>query len=671
MNNRLIKIVLSGIIFFLIMNFVSSASEVIISVEYDDSPGASYIDDTRVYQTDSIILRVYTNYMAECFYGESEFTLYGFEGEYGFVHDAYLENLEEGSHEYYIKCSGSSESAMEIRFATKVPIYATLVLSESPPLKEGKYKINLKTSKTSLETPRLEYTFDGIIYKEIYLRGGEDRWEGDLIVPASVGETVCSFKFKARDLTGGEGTKIIGDSSFIVDTVKPAVINTITATGYLGQIKLNWFSYENIKEFNIYRSESSPLDYTDFYKTSSKESFYDNDVEKGKTYYYRIAGVDEAGNIGDLSREVFATALLTNFSNANELNPSLIGKVDNQISEINLIINNARGISSSMESNNGKEKEIFKEIKLDKEIENSLAELNSLKRDVEGYKLQDLSLDGLNKKLDSAALRLNIIKKKIPENIIIKEEREVTRELGEGNIQRTILEYSSNLELDNKKKISESLKTIKEKNVRIKGEVYIIEVLYLDGAKKILTLFREDISSDIGKDENLKLILVVPKSIAEKSSEMKIINLEYDVVKDDPVLAFNSDTKKIVYYLSKEISPSLLDDILIAPINVREVEEPSKITGKFILEFGQGGSTGIIVLSVLALILMVYFLKIKREPSLKHVLEIIEDIKRSKDLLKEGKEEEALKLYADAKRRYRLLDKKEKDAVMESIKSRG
>lgn len=669
MNKKINLIILFVSICVLVSSFVSSASAFVITANYDFT-NSSFVD-SKVYKTDSIVLRIKTNLEAECVYGNSYSLSNNFDGEYGLTHEAYLENLEEGFHEYYIRCGDLSNPIMRIGFATSIPIYATIKISEEPPLKEGKYKINLITSKTSLETPTLEYSFDEIVYKPISLKGEGENWEGNLIVPGSVGESVCSFRFKAKDLAGEEGTKIVGDTSFIVDSSKPSTISILNAIGYQGQIKLNWFADEKVKEFNIYKSENPQLDYTNFYETSSKEYFYDNNVEKGKTYYYRIAGVDEAGNIGDLSREIYATALLSNSSKTTGLNPSLIGKVDNYITEINTIINNVEEIEYNLESNGGKEQEIFKEIKLDKEIEGSLSELNSLKRDIEGYKLQDLSLEELNKKLDSATLRLNIIKKKIPENIVIKEEREVNRELNEETLQRVILEYYSNSEFDNRKEINEILKLIEEKNIRIKGEVYILEILYLDGTKKAITLMKENVESNLEKQEDIKFILVVPKEIAEKSSEMKVINLEYSVIKDDPVLSFNSDTKTIAYSLNKEIAVSSLDDIILAPIKIISEEETSNITGKFIFESEQGGSVGIIVLALFALTLAIYFLKIKKEPSLKPVLAIVEDIKKSKDLLKKGQEKEALELYNDARNRYKMLNNSEKEAVMESMKNMG
>jgi len=645
-------------------SFVSSASAFVITANYEFT-NSSFVDGT-VYKTDSVVLRIKTAFETECFYGKSYSLSDGFDGEYGLTHEAYLEDLDDGFHEYYVRCGESSNPIMRVGFATSVPIYATISLSEDPPLKEGKYTVTLVTSKTCLEPPTLEYSFDEIVYKPISLKGEGEIWKGNLIIPSSVGENVCSFRFQGRDLTGQTGTKIVGDNSFIIDTSKPPTITILNSIGYQGQIKLNWFSEEELSEFNIYKSENPQVDYTDFYDTSTKDYFYDTNVEKGKTYYYRVSGVDEAGNVGDLSMEVYATALLTNSSTTSGLNPGLIGKVDNFISEINSVINSIENIKNLLELKEDKENELFKEIKLDKEIESSLSELNSLKRDVDIYKLQDLSLEELNKKLDSANLRLSIIKKKIPEDIVIKEEKEISRQLDEGNLQKVLLEYSQNLESDYKKEISETLKIIKEKDIKINGKIYSLEILYLDGTKKQITLFKEEIESGLGEIEDLKFILVVPKEIAEKSSEMKILNLEYEIIKDDPVISFNSDTKSINYYLSKEVATNSLEDVLISPVKLG-VEESSKITGNSIFNDGSNNPLGIIVLALFATILAVYFLRIKREPTLKPLLTIIEDIKKSKELLKEGKEKEALSLYNNAKDRYKSLNEKEKRIIMKSI----
>ncbi len=582
-----------------------------------------------------------------------------------------MEDLKEGLHTYYIHC-GNDSNPMRIEFATSIPIYATVSLSENPPLKEGKYTIDLITSKTPLETPTLEYSFDDVVYKPISLKKGTGQnWQGNLIIPATTGNAVFSFRFSAKDLSGYQGTEIKGENLFVVDTIQPPTVGIINAVGYDGQIKLDWFYDEKVKEFNLYRSENPGIDYTDFYKTSSKNSYIDYNVEKGKTYYYRVAGVDEAGNIGDLSKEVYATALLNNYTSASGLNPSLVGKVDNAIAETNSVINNINDIKSSLNLKENKEKTLFADLQLDQSLSSAVSELNSLKRDLEGYKLQDLSEGELDSKLASATLRLNILKKQVPEDITIMNEDETERALNEDNIQRGFLEYFSGT-TDAKsydREITQTLKEIELNNIKISSSFYIIEIMYMDGTKKRITLIEDEISSSTNNPDNLSFIEIIPKEIAEQSSELKIMNLGYTVIKDDPIIEFNSNTKKIIYYLNREVDLSTLQSIVVMPIKLPGPEEnQSKITGNFIANVTSKGSWEIIILVVFALGLGIYFLRMKNESSAKPALIILENIKKSKELLKAGKTEEANKVYDKVKEEYKLLSDKEKRIIMEGMK---
>ena len=643
-----------------------AANSVTINTFYDFS-NDSFIDST-VYKTDSVVLRVKTSVETECYYSKEIYPSTPFQGEYGLTHEIYLENIEEGFHEYYIRCGESSNPIMKINFATSTPIYATIKISENAPLKSGRYKINLITSKTSLNTPLLEYSFDDLVYKTIPLRGSGKNWEGNLIIPENAGESVCSFRFKSKDITGEEGTKIIGDNLFLVDTIKPSTISIISATGYKGKIKLNWFSEEKIDNYNVYRSEYSPVDYTDFYELSSKDYFYDEDVEKGKTYYYKIAAVDEAGNIGDLSKEVYATALLSNTSENTGLNIKLIGKVDNFIIEIDSLIKNIEDIKELLKLKDNKEKQIFESIKLNKELESAILELNSLKRDVENYKLQDLSEDELNKKISSSSIKLSIIKKKIPEDITIIEEVEFYREIKKEDIDRIFLQYSNYDDRGYGKEITYTQKLIEDPKTKIKCNAYSVDIIYIDGTKKKITFVEEELSIKEEYEKEVNYILIVPKEIAERASDIKVINLEYETIKEGPIILFKPDVKKVTYYFFKEIPLNSIKEITLSPIKIPSLEEgQSKITGNSILEYTSKGYFGIIVLIAFALILGVYFLRIRNGSSIKPLLITMENLKKVKSLLKEGREQEAKELYSKIKEDYKTLSKKEKELVVEKI----
>jgi hypothetical protein len=674
-KNLFIIFVISMISLFS-LSFILGATNHITSGMYDFL-GTDYTD-SLIHETDSIMLRVETSVETTCWYTDVQGVSPSneFEGNYGTKHEAVIEGLEEGVHKYYIVCENASNDIMEFIFKTSIPIYGTIELSEDPPLKGGQYEFDLITSKVPLETPILEYSLDGITKKDVTLSGSGTSWKGYLIIPDNTGEVVGSFSFSAKDLAGRWGYNLIGDNLFIVDTEKPETIATINAIGYEGQVRLNWFYYNDINEFNVYKSENPNIDYTDFYKTTTKEYYTDNNVERGKTYYYRIAGVDEAGNIADLSREVYATALLegtTSSTSETGLDVQFIGRVDNMISMINALINDIEEIKNAFKSKEGKEKLLFEDLQLEKEINEIVSELNSLIRDVEKYKLQDLTESELNNKLNSADLRINIIKKKTPENLIISDERETLREINEEDIQRALLEYENNEEYNYKKEIDYVFDLAKERNLNIKSKYYNLEIVHMDGSRKDLTVIDDNLESKIDAIENFFFVMIIPKNIAEDASELNVVSGSYEVIKSDPVLAFPSETKRIIYYLDEEVSLINLDQIIISPIKLPEEEKQnSKITGMVISDVFSSGSIGIIILVLFIGGLALYFLKIKRNGAPeKPILELLENVKKVDALLKEKKVEEAKELYSKIREEYKELSKKEKTMVVKEVQKIG
>ncbi len=654
------------------LQLIFGAGVNIVNVDYNFS-GIAY-EENIIHESDSILLRVTTPVNTLCYYTKNEGILprEEFDGNYGTKHEKTFENLEEGVHTYYLICGENNineSTVMKVIFKNIIPIFGEITISNEPPLREGQYEVNLVTSKPCLDEPILEYTFDGTNYKQIYLKGEGTNWKGFLIIGSSLGELTGSFRFKANDLAGRQGTKIIGDKIFIVDTIKPSSINVIDATGYSGQIKLDWFYSEKVKEFYIYRDESPNVENTNYYKSTNKNYFFDNDVERGKTYYYRIAGVDFAGNIGELSKEVYATALLSNASSQERgLDAKLIGKVDNLLSEIDSLIGDFREILQIIELKETEEKELFNDLKLGKEIENSVSELNSLKRDIEKYKLQDLTELELENKLNSAKLKLNIIKKKVPEDLIVLEKKEIQREINEENIQKAILEYfeySKELDKNTKKEVSETLKISKEKKIKIKSEIYLSEITYIDGTKKEITIVKEYLDSEIEVLDDFFYIIILPKDLVEKASDLKVINLDYEVIKEDPVLAFNSDTKRITYYIEKKASLKEFENVIISPIKI--VSKRTQVTGNAISDYIPKNVFGIAILVVFILALIIYFIIIKEKNKRKPLEEAMNKIKTIEKLIDENKIEDAKKIYSEIKEKYKELMNKHKEIIFSEI----
>jgi hypothetical protein len=469
-------------IVFVVIIAISEAGPQTVYFYFNVSKNVSV--DRGLFHSSSIVLEINTNKDVNCKYslikGISYSSMEGnFNENYGIVHRKILTGLEDGIHKYYIKCSLNNGTKLgnelEAIFRTNSPVSAEISFSEKPPLKSGRYEIELTTSKIVMEKPELSYSFDSSSYESVILSGSEKEWKGYIIIPEDLGEAIGSFKFKGKGISGVDGTEITENNIFLVDTNKPSTISTIEAIGYEGQIKLKWYLDEDIEEFNIYKSKNPNVDYTNFYETIDDNEFIDNDVEKGKTYYYRVAAVDEAGNIATLSKEVHATALFNeNTTQENGLDIELIGQVDNFLTEIDLLEEDISNIESSFSLKQEKTSQIIENLKLKEEINNAKRELSSLKRDVEKYKQQDLSQNELDRKINSARLKLNINRKRVPEDIVILQEKTLKRDVEEQDINEALLEYDNELNEEIiEDSIESSLKLIQEKEVNIKLTIYI------------------------------------------------------------------------------------------------------------------------------------------------------------------------------------------------------
>jgi hypothetical protein len=666
------------IVFFVLLSLVGAKNQS-ISLNY------SFSNDTLVEKSidfSSLLLKVSTDRYSTCKYSETKGKSYGdmegnFDLTYGTLHEKSFTELGDGIYEYYIKCrndSGVEPPEMEVIIRVNSLVAGAIVLEKEEPLKEGKYEITLITSKIVSQAPSLSYSSEGVVYNPIPLIGSEKLWKGYFVLPGDFGEGVVSFRFKANDLEGREGSEISSGGVYLVDTVNPRTITSIDAVGYKGEIKLKWYSDdEDISEYRIYKSNFQNVDNSDFYEATDKDSFYDTAVKDGETYYYKIAAVDEAGNEGALSVEVYATALLTNMSSSSTgLDVQLIGTVDNFLKEIDLMKGEIDSINSSFYAKQGEEKELFDNLKLVKEIEDSASELQVLRKDVEKYKLQDLSDGDLDSKINSARVRMNVIKKKVPEQLVIIDKNSKKQEIPESLLQESILEIAESAsEKTAEKSLKESLRIIKESELSINSKFYVFELDYMDGTRNTFSAVSREISSKLGEiewDGNGDFIEIIPKDLAEAASEIEVMGTNYQVVKEDPILSFGPDSKKIVYYFNKEISLSSLEEIKSSFVVLVE-EEPAKesITGYAVLGNGIGKYGGIFAGVVVTLLLFIYLFYLKRNKKSDQFLKISMKIKESEEFLKKGDKSKASENYDFIKTAYPNLSQEEKKKIYPKI----
>ncbi|MCF7910309.1 hypothetical protein K9L16_01400 [Candidatus Pacearchaeota archaeon] len=671
MNKRILSYLILVIFLFVFINgnFVGAESQA-VNINYENSLGSIFSEEIFY---SSFLLQVNTENDTICKYSTNknfDFIIGNdFDTDFNGAHKKIFSDLSPGVYNYYVKCYGDV-SQLNISILVNPCVTGKILLSESEPLKGGRVELTLVTSKPVSPVPKLEYSFDGVVYKPLTIVGSGTTWEGYFIIEENFGEGLVSFKLEAMDLEGRVGTEITSGAVYAIDTIKPKTVSAITAEGLEGEIKLKWRLDEDYEEFNIYRSDSKGVDYTDFYETSDEEDFRDVSVVDGKTYYYRISAVDDAGNEGDLSIEVYAAASSEdNDGDSSGLALNLRGSVDSFLNEIDFEIEEVEDINSALSSKTEKERELFSNLKLKDKITKTLTELNSLRRDVEKYKLQDLTKESLDQKLASSRLKLEVITRQVPEDLIILEEDNKKEIFDEEDIRKSILELETIIDEDIlDKSVKKTLDLIEENNLEITSNFKIIEIIYSDGTKKKISVVERVISSILEKSDNGFFVENIPKEVVESASEIEVRNLNYDVVKEDPILSFGSDTKNIFYFFDGDAGLGLLKTIDVEFVSIFEEESSTPITGYFLFGLADNKKyIGIIIAVILMLSFAGYFFYKKRNNFSEQYFNLLKKI----NLVIESSDENAIvsieKDYTDIRKEYASLPENEKRAIYPKI----
>ena len=104
------------------------------------------------------------------------------------------------------------------------------------------------------------------------------------------------------------------------DTTPPSQVTGLSATAASStQINLSWTANppaDGVANYNVYRGTTSGFPVTPGttppIATPTTNSYSNTGLTASTTYYYKVAAVDAAGNIGPLSSEVSATTFSRN-----------------------------------------------------------------------------------------------------------------------------------------------------------------------------------------------------------------------------------------------------------------------------------------------------------------------------------------------------------------------
>lgn len=671
------KVIILALAIFAI-GFVSAAGNYI--PHYWDLSENTTFTQTGIIYSDSVLIEIDTP-PAECRYSDTPEIPYNsmtgiFDNNDKFetMHRKeflFETSASEGTHKYYIKCKNKANDSikeLEFTFTTKLKIYASISIDSY--LTAGDHEIRLTTSEIPKETPKLSYTYDGISYTPIVLTGEGKEWTGYITISKSEGERTGMFKFEARGLYDSSSIskkKIISGETFKVDTKSPSSVNSLEATGQYRQIKLQWFTAEKDLDYiNVYRSTSPNVGLDDFYDKfddPEEKEYLDENIETGKTYYYKISPVDKAGNEASLSIEVSASGRLDNKTSSNTgLSSSLFYLVDSVVTDIETLESEVATSKTFFNSREDSEKKLLEYTGVFNQIDAASSQLTALKKDVVSYKLQGLTKSLLNSKLDSARLKINIIKKTVPEESEVLKESSSEMKISKENVDILTQEYAPDLtSFQESRATKDVMKIMKDNNFVITTSMKVFDITYLDGTKTKKTVISHSIPSTLERMDGYSILLKIPNSINYEDIIMK--NTGYKKL-SNYMLEFESDTKKISYTIDGEVDPEVTDNILISL--VKHPEDKSSITGNSIVNLATPGlSITILVLVVSSLV--VYLIIMKKKHSDEEVSSFIAKAKEVKNLQKSGKHEEAIKLYESLKLDYIALPQESKSKVFNKI----
>jgi len=267
-----------------------------------------------------ITLSVDTNEIAQCRYGAQDAPFASLPGimssQYVLRNTVTLTLPQPASYTYFVRCRDvhghTTEIPTIISFLNRVPPTATIELEENEevPLPPGTYEIRLTTNVLLTETPKLSYRLDpSATSKNVGLTGDDNEWTGYFTVPENTEDGVLTFSFEGKSLEGTVGKEITSGGVIAIDGKAPDQISEVVVTNRSGYIRLSWtMKKEEDYTYNIYRSTSEGVTEDDMYRSIGSTSFTDLDVTSARYYYYRVAAVDDAGNIGPLSREVWGSS---------------------------------------------------------------------------------------------------------------------------------------------------------------------------------------------------------------------------------------------------------------------------------------------------------------------------------------------------------------------------
>jgi hypothetical protein len=320
-------------------------------------------------------------------------------------------------------------------------------------------------------------------------------------------------------------------------------------------------------------------------------------------YKWRVECFDTEKNKGVSEERKFVisdsnTALVLQYTNSNS-------------DAINTALDNLNKLS-------GEESEVADILTVREDLKDLLERINRMDKDIHDLAFRrDLDEKGKQDVQQNLTQTLEYMKYNTPINIQISDSKTFVKYIKDIDLNILLEEYISIKNMNvNKKAFLESTKSVQSKAV-ISTRVRSVVLHYLDGKTKEITLVTKTIKPSTSDDEllfenskTITFVEVVPKSIASSMKQLNMLNKEYTVLKDDPVIEFAPNIKTINYYIDKKVDAQDFQkvDTVIIDKNINALRSPTGLAILGVDNISDIPIDGQTIMIVLILVLLMFYL---------------------------------------------------------------
>ncbi|MEA3399442.1 MAG: hypothetical protein U9R00_02960, partial [Patescibacteria group bacterium] len=450
--------------------------------------------------------------------------------------------------------------------------------------------------------------------KTIQLTGEGKYWSGEFIITESSFDNVIgTFSFSGTDFSGNTGTEIIEGKTIKIDTTAPTKVTDLITKMVDNIVKVSWKQVnQDVEFYYIFKESKSEIDINNPYRKFYDNMFYDTEIEEGKSYYYVIIAVDEAGNMGEASdfskititglKQMSESETVSNYESVEEKDEIQLKstyttkRINDNLDTFKKLKKEYLKSKEKLFEKSNVELKVIEILDIESNIDKELSNLDKIISKLEELSKIENQDDTILDEIKTLEESIEKGKSKFIKNVVILEGYETKNTYDKKDISENLESFYNSMRMDTletkkKEKNKDSIKTLNE-DYDINRKIYSIYTTNYKEINEYYTFIQESVETD----EDLKIISKIDETIVENLDE--IISKDIEVKNKDRMrIIFKSSNPS--YLITKKIPLNKLEKIIttlipkeflkeeIMPEEVKKEEEKKGITGLSISNIGK------------------------------------------------------------------------------------